>query len=243
MELAPSPLQQEMLSNIPGDWFQGSNKLFIRQEIQLADAVGLNGQQRYRVSIPTASGEEGEVFMYLSEEGGGAANFCVRCCFGNNRALKIRLHNGPNSDSPILMEMSKPFHCGGHVPCWRANMTITDVEAGKNEYLGRIFDPCICCAYKHQIFDRDEKEIYNQYASCMTSFCGQFACCNTFPFTTKRGAEEVGSVTKQKLDLQECWAGNVRAIIDFGQNTDVVERKILLAGAMFADMTVWEKKE
>jgi hypothetical protein len=33
------------------------------------------------------------------------------------------------------------------------------------------------------------------------------------------------------------------AIIDFGQNTDVVERKILVAGAMFADMTVWEKKE
>merc|ERR1712060_294740 len=134
------------------DIFKGAQKIFIKQEFVAIELFGCEAKQRYRISIPTPGNQEGSVFLYISEESG----CLMRVCCSKNRALTLKVHDGPSDEGEVIQTMEMPFHCTGPCPCMRPNFT---VQAG-GQTIGRIDDLCHCCTMDQKVLDANGTEIF-----------------------------------------------------------------------------------
>jgi hypothetical protein len=227
--VAGAPQQQQM---IPGDIFMGAQKIFIKQEMAMVELCGIEAKQRYRISVPTQDNQEGQVFLYISEE----SDCLTRVCCSKNRGLKLKVHNGPSKEGEVIQTMEMPFHCSGPFPCMRPNFT---VQAG-GETIGSIDDPCHCCTMDQKVLGKDGNEIFTVDGSiCQVGIC--CACCAPVNFSAKKGDTQVGGVEKLPLDLSDVCMKTNRFIVDFGALKDPNERKLMLASAMLLDLEYFEE--
>jgi hypothetical protein len=227
--VAGAPQQQQM---IPGDIFMGAQKIFIKQEMAMIELCGIEAKQRYRISVPTQDNQEGQVFLYISEE----SECCMRVMCSKNRALKLKVHNGPSKEGEVIQTMEMPFHCSGPCPCMRPNFT---VQAG-GETIGNIDDPCHCCTMDQKVLDARGNEIFTVDGSiCQMGMC--CPCCAPVNFSAKKGDTQVGGVEKLPLDCSDLCLKTNRFIVDFGTLKDPTERKLMLASAMLLDLEYFEE--
>jgi len=224
-----APQQQNMIA---GDIFMGAQKIFIKQEMAVIELFGIEAKQRYRISVPTADNKEGQVFLFISEESG----CLMRVCCSKNRALKLKVHNGPSNEGEVIQTMEMPFHCSGLSRCMRPNFT---VQAG-GQTIGSIDDPCHCCTMDQKVLGANGAEIFSvDGAICQMGMC--CPCCAPVTFAAKKGDTQVGGVEKLPMDLSDACVKTNRFIVDFGELKDPTERKLMLASAMLLDLEYFEE--
>jgi len=231
---AGAPQQQQMM---PGDIFQGAQKIFIKQEMAMIELCGIEAKQRYRISVPTEDNQEGQVFLYISEE----SDCLTRVLCSKNRPLKLKVHNGPSKEGEVIQTMEMPCHCSGPCPCMRPNFTVQAVgDGGGVEKIGSIDDPCHCCTMDQKVLGANDNEVFSVDGSiCQMGMC--CPCCAPVIFAAKKGDRQVAGVEKLPLDLSDCCLKTNRFIVDFGELKDPTERKLMLASAMLLDLEYFEE--
>jgi len=213
----------------------GAQKIFIKQEFELIEIFGIEAKQRYRISIPTQDNQEGQVFLYITEESACFQRFCCP----NLRALKLKVHNGPSREGEVIQTMEMPFHCSGPCPFMRPSFT---VQAGGGQTIGSIDDPCHCCTMDQKVLGADGNEIFTVDGSSL-QFGMCCPCCAPVTFAAKKGDREVGVIEKLPLDCGDVFKKTNRFIVDFGELKDPTERKLMLSSAMLLDLEYFENKE
>lgn len=224
---------QQMMHMAGGDIFQGKTRLFIKQEMAMIELCGVEAKQRYRISVPNADGKEGQVFLYITEE----SDCCERVMCGPNRSLKLKVHNGPTKDGPVIMEMKKPFTCQG---CCFLRPSFEVSSSGQK--IGNIEDPCRCCLMDQQVFGKNNRLLFQTAGSiCQPGICCPI--CASVNFDVTKNGQRVGKVEKMPMDCEECFAHTNRFTVHFDKITDPEEKKMLLASAMLLDLEYFESQK
>jgi len=229
---------QMMMGSAGGDIFQGASKVLVKQEMAAVELCGIEAKQRYRISVPDSSNKEGPVFLYITEE----SDCFERICCSTNRSLKLKVHAGNNKESPVVMEMAKPFSCTG-CPIMRPSFTVSG-PGGPGDVVGEIEDPCRCCTLDQQVFGGTGKS--NLMFTTAGSACqgGMFCplCCGV-NFAVTKGGQPVAEIEKMSMDAEECCLKTNRFMINFNSITDPKEKQMLLASAMLLDLEYFEQKK
>lgn len=221
------------MGGMSGDIFNGADRLYIKQEMAAIELCGVEAKQRYRVSPATADNQEGQVFLYITEESG-----CLeRICCSVNRSLKLLVHQGNSKDGPVVQTMDKPFSCQGCC-CLRGSFV---VNAGGNQ-IGSIEDPCRCCWMDLQVMNASGGPMFTAAGSpCQCGLC--CPCCAGVKFDIAKEGQSVGSVEKMPADCQEIFLKTNRFIVDMTRIKDPVERRMALAAAMMLDLNYFEQQK
>jgi hypothetical protein len=228
-----APVQVSM----DGDAFQGSEKIMIKQEFAMLEMCSCEAKNRYRVSVPNGEEEGSNVFLYVDEDSG----CCERICCQKNRSLTLNVHQGSTKDGPTVMSMHKPFHIQGCCFC-RPNFTVFSGPKDSNNEIGKIEDPCRCCAMDQQIMDKSGSLIYTIYGSiCQLGMC--CPCCGSVEFQIKKDGADVGVISKRPLTCSECCGKTNRFIVDFPKDADETQKKLVFASAMLIDLEYFEENE
>jgi len=220
----------------PGDIFMGAQKIYIKQEMAAIELCGIEAKQRYRISIPNGE-QEGQVFLYITEE----SDFCERICCSKQRSLKLKVHQGPTKDHPVIQTMVKPFACGGPCPCLRPTFTVLG-PGGDQDMIGTVDDPCKCCVMDQQVKTPQGAEMFTVTGTiCQAGLC--CPCCFGVNFDTMKNGSKVAGVEKLPLDCADMCLHTNRFMVDFGMLKDPSERKMMLAAAMLLDLEYFEENK
>jgi len=125
-------------------------------------------------------------------------------------------------------------------------MTVSYVEDGKNEYVGKIRDPWTCCNIINEIYDKENNLKYIIEGSCLQigMHCkGPFECCETIDFDIKTPSGEVIST------LQKRSPGCVKAALSdadnfalhFPANASKEDKALLMSAVLFLDFRYFEE--
>mmetsp|Transcript_148310 Transcript_148310/g.369727 ORF Transcript_148310/g.369727 Transcript_148310/m.369727 type:complete len:286 (-) Transcript_148310:168-1025(-) len=229
-----APSQQTMgNSAISRDIFCGAKKILVKQEWAAIECCAIEARQRYRISVPGAGNVEGPVFLYITEE----SNCVERVCCSTNRSLKLKVHEGPSKDQPVVMEMIKPFSLQG---CCFLRPSFSVTEQGG--LLGEVLDPCRICTMDQQVVDNSKNLFFTTEGTLcqMGIFC---PLCSGVNFAVNKNGQKVASIEKMALDCAECFTKTNRFMIDFDTLNEPIEKKMLLASAMLLDLQYFEQKK
>jgi hypothetical protein len=227
-----APAQQVMA----GDLFRGAPKIFVKQEFDFSVATcGNEAKQRYRISVPQGD-EEGQAFLYVTEE----SECCMRSCCPVNRALKLKVHNGPTKDYPVVQTIDRPSSCGPNFswPCPCLRPQFTAVVRDPLYVVGSIDDPCHCCYKGQKVMGQGGAEMFSVSGGiCQWGLF--FPCCAPVGFEARKAGTAVGGVERKTLECREMRTN--RFIVDFGSISDPQERRMMLASAMLLDLEYFEQ--
>jgi len=220
-----------------GDIFQNSDKVMIKQEFALMECCGCEAKNRYRVSVPNGEDEGPNIFLYVDED-----SACLeRLCCSVNRSLTLNVHQGSTKDGPTMMSMYKPFHCQGCC-CMRPEFQVFTGPKSSNNTIGKIEDPCRCCAMDQQIKDTSGNLLYSTYGSiCQLGMC--CPCCAPVDFQIKKGEQDVGLISKRPMTCGECMKKTNRFTIDFPKGANPTEKQLVFAAAMLCDLEYFEQNK
>jgi hypothetical protein len=216
-----------------GDIFRGVSDIFIKQEMAAVELCGVEAKQRYRISVPDGN-REGSVFLFISEE----SECMERVCCGPSRALKLKLHAGPNKEAPVVMEMAKPFSCQVGC-CLRPSFQVV----ANGQTIGHIEDPCRWCVMDQQVYEGTSENMLFRTEGHLCQAGMLCPCCNSVNFNVSKGNQQVALIEKMSLDMEELCLNTNRFMVHFDKIVDNTEKKLLLASAMLLDLQYFEKKK
>lgn len=231
-EAAEAPGQQTM-----NDIFEGNKKIMVKQEWAALECCGCEAKNRYRVSVPNDDDGEGATFLYVSEDSG----CCERICCSVNRSLTLNVHQGQNKDGKIVQAMHKPFHFQGCC-CCRPKFEVYEGEKNTKR-IGTVTDPFRCCCMDQRVFDVNDTLLYTTYGSiCQCGFCCPFCCSIDFQIKTANG-DDVGLISKRPMTCSEMCTKTNRFTIDFPDKANPMDKRLLFAAAMLADLEYFEQNK
>jgi len=178
------------------------------------------------------------------------SSFCAKQCMsGDCRPFKVKINLCDDSEEldnePFLL-LDRPCKCTYY--CFnRPEMTVTYVEDGKSEYIGKIKDPWTCFNIINDIYDKDGNLKYKIEGSCLQigMHCkGPFDCCETIDFDIKSPSGEVIST------LQKRSPGCVKAALSdadnfavhFPANASKEDKALIMCAVIFLDFRYFEEK-
>jgi len=228
-----APAQMSMGDDI----FQNHPSIMIKQEFAMLEMCSIEAKNRYRVSVPSGDDEGPNIFLYVDED----SACCERICCSVNRSLTLNVHQGSTKDGPVMMSMYKPLHCQGCC-IFRPEFQVYDGPASSNKMIGKIEDPCRCCAMDQQIKDASGALVYTTYGSiCQLGLC--CACCASVDFQIKKDGNDVGLISKRPMTCGECIKKTNRFKVDFPKDANATHKKLVFAAAMLADLEYFEQNK
>ncbi|CAK0792311.1 unnamed protein product [Prorocentrum cordatum] len=225
-----APAQQVMA----GDLFRGASRVFVKQEDIPVPCCSNEAKQRYRISVPNGD-QEGQPFLYITEE----SDYCTRSCCPVNRGLKLKVHNGPSKDYPVVQTIDKPCSCGPvfTAPCPCCRPQFAAVVRDPLYVVGSIEDPCHCCIKGQRVRDARGAEMFS-VSGCINQWGLFCPCCAPVRFDASKGGTTVGGVERKQLPCNDM--RDNRFMIDFGSINDPQERRMMFASAMLLDLEFFE---
>ena len=224
------------------DAFQGAEAVIIKQEFALMEAIGCEAKNRYRVhrsfADPKARSSNGQQVLYVRED----SQCLERLCCGPNRTLTLLAHTGFDRNSPVWLQMHKPFHLQGC--CFmRPKLLISD---GMGTALGHIQDPftvekmCLCQMDSHVYNSMDQKVFEIGGTFCQPAIC--FPCCGDVLFEVKdpKTRSTVGEIRKMFDGCGEICLHTNKFKLLFPQNITPENRSLLFGAAMLIDLEYFE---
>jgi len=175
--------------------------------------------------------------LYVTEE----SECCMRNCCPVNRALKLKVHNGPSKDYPVVQTIDRPSSCGPNCswPCPCLRPQFTAVVRDPLYVVGSIDDPCHCCFKGQKVMGQGGAELFSVSGGiCQWGLF--FPCCAPVGFEARKAGTTVGGVERKTLECREMTVRTNRFIVDFGSISDPQERRMMLASAMLLDLEYFE---
>jgi hypothetical protein len=222
--------------------------IFIKQKFELLEALsGCEQNNTYYVFPLSKDGEKKGKKLFKAKE---KSSFCAKQCMsGDCRPFQVKINLCDDSEEldnePFLL-LDRPCKCTYY--CLnRPEMTVTYVEDGKSDYIGKIKDPWTCFNIINEIYDKDGNMKYKIDGSCLQigMHCkGPFDCCETIDFDIKSPSEEVIST------LQKRSPGCVKAALsdadnfalNFPPNASKEDKALLMSSVLFLDFRYFEEK-
>jgi hypothetical protein len=230
--MAPQQVQMYRL-----DAFQGSMAVIVKQEFAVLELFGVEAKNRYRVhqsdAHPDARRSDGQQLLYVREQ----SECAERICCGPNRELTLFAHAGYDQNSPVFIQMHKPFHLAGNFPCCRPVLHISD---GANMPLGRVEDPFSCCQMDQKIFDHTNQFRYGVAGTiCQLGLC--CPCLGDVVFNiTNQAGEPVGEIRKMFDGCGELMLHTNKFKITFPNMLTAEDRALVFSSAMLIDLQYFE---
>jgi len=228
-----APAQEEMINT---DIFKGEAKIMVKQEFAMLECFGCEAKNRYRITVPNGEAEGADVFLYIAEE----SSCLQRLCCSVNRALTLNVYQGSDKTGAVVQSMHKPFHCQGCC-CMRPHYEVYAGPEGTNP-VGSVDDPCRCCKMDQQINDNKGTLLYTTEGSiCQLGLCCPF--CAPVNFDIKKEGQNVGLISKRPMTCCEMCQKTNRFTIDFPKDSSAVEKRLVFAAAMLADLEYFEQNK
>jgi len=191
------PQQPFVQQQVPRKGYERLDRdaIFIRQQFNMIE--GLTGCTVPHTFNIYPLGKDGDKKGGKLLKGSELSGFCARQCLPNGcRPFKvqIKLHDESEQldNEPFLM-LDRPCKCT--CLCFnRPELIVTNVEDGKDEYLGKVTDVWTMCNIVNEIYDKDNNLKYRIEASCcQLSLHCKAPCdaCQTVDFEIKTPSGEV----------------------------------------------------
>lgn len=250
----PQPQFVQIIQQAPPKGKKGYERLeardgvFIKQKMDLAEVVtGCEVGNTYFVFPLSKDGDKKGHKLFKCKEKSG---FCAKQCMSAECRpfqLKVNLEDESEElDNEPFLLLDRPCRC----TCYclnRPELTVTYVEDGKSEYVGKIVDPFNCCNIILNVFDKEGNVKYVIDGSCcqIGMHCkGPFDCCETIDFDIKTPSGDVVA------GLQKRSPGCARAMISnadnfslhFPNNATKEDKALLMAAVLFLDFRYFEQK-
>lgn len=262
------PQQQHVVVNVPGQFVQqqapvkGGDKrrgkgferlesrdgVFIKQKLEIGEILtGCQQANTYNVYPLSKDGDKKGAKLFKCKE---QSDCCARVCLAPDCrpfTMKVKLSdNDEDVDSSPFLEIDRPCKCTCYC-CNRPEISVTYVEDGKSEYLGKVVNPWTCCDIELEIFDKDNNKVYTIDGNCcqLGLHCsGPCDACQTIDFEIKTaGGEIVSSLQKRSPG---CVAAMVSEADNFALNfpakSTKEQRALLLCAVLFLDYRFFEEK-
>jgi hypothetical protein len=222
--------------------------VFIKQKFDLLEAIsGCEQSNTYYVFPLSKDGEKkGKKLFKCKEKSGCCAKQFMS---GDCRPFQVKINLVDDSEEldnePFLL-LDRPCKCTYY--CFnRPEMTVTYVEDGKSEFVGKIRDPWTCCNIINEIYDKDNNLKYKIDGSCLQigmHMKGPFECCETIDFDIQSPSGEVIST------LQKRSPGCAKAMlsdadnfaVNFPANATKEDKALIMASVIFLDFRYFEEK-
>ena len=198
-----APMQMQM-QRTQGDAFNCAEAVIIKQEFNMVEICGVEGKNYYRVHQSMAAPEyrksDGQQLLYVREH----SECLERICCGPNRTLTLFAHAGYDRNAPVYIQMHKPFHLQGMLPCCRPQFDVSD---GSGQRIGAVHDPFACCVMNQKISDAQGQFRYGvQGTICQLGLC--CPCCGDVKFdVTNQNGDSVGEIRKMFDGCGELFLG------------------------------------
>lgn len=231
-----APMQMQM-QRTQGDAFNCAEAIVIKQEFNMVEICGVEGKNYYRVHqsliAPEYRKPDGQQLLFVREQ----SECCERIFCGPSRSLTLFAHAGYDKGSPVYIQMHKPFHLQGNLPCCRPEMQVSD---GSGRPIGRVDDPCALCVMDQTIKDANGQFRYGVKGT----ICQIGLCCPCFGDVvfdvTNQGGEHVGEIRKMFDGCEELCLGTNKFKVIFPNNVTVEDRSLIFASAMLVDLQYFE---
>lgn len=229
------------------DRLEARTGLFIKQQMDIAEIIsGCDKENVYYVYPMARDGEVKGNQLFKAKEKSG---FCARQCM-SAECRPFQLWVGlVDTDEALNKE---PFlfldrKCKCTFCCFnRPEISVTYVEDGKNEYVGKISDPWTLCDIALKVYDKDNKLKYIVEAS----FCQMGLLCNC-PCCSCTVDFEIKSPSGHTLSrLQKKNPGCAKATLSTADNFALhfppgatkEDKALLLSTVLFLDFRYFEEK-
>jgi len=210
--------------------------------------TGCEGENTYYVYPISKDGDKKGKKLFKCKE---KSSCCARQCMsGECRPFKLKINLCDDDEEldnePFLLvdrECRCTFYC-----CNRPEITVTYVEDGKNDYIGKIRDPWTCANIVNEVYDKDNNMKHIVEGSCcqIGMHCkGPFECCETIDFDVKTPSGDVVSAIQKRSP--GCLAAMVSDAdnfsVHFPANSTNQEKALLMCSVLFLDFRYFEEKQ
>jgi hypothetical protein len=227
---------------------EGRDGIFIKQKFELLEALtGCEQGNTYNVFPLGKDGDKKGKKIFKCKE--KSSCFAKQCMSGDCRPfqLKINLEDASEElDNEAFLLLDRPCKCT--CLCFnRPELTVSFVEDGKNEFIGKIVDPWTCCNIINEVYDKDNNLKYKVEGSCLQigMHCkGPFECCESIDFEVKTPSGDVVSSIKKKSPgcLQAMVSDSDNFAVHFPANATKEDKALLMCVALFLDYRYFEEK-
>jgi len=231
------------------DRLEARDGIFIKQKMDLAELMtGCEMANTYYVYPLSKDGDKkGKKLFKCTEKSGCCAKQCMSAeC--RPFQLKINLEDESEElDAEPFLLLDRPCKCTCY--CFnRPEITVTYVEDGKNEYIGKITDPFNCCNIVLDIHDKNGNIKYKVDGSCcqIGMHCkGPFECCETIDFDIKipSGDTVAGLQKKSPGCLKAMISNSDNFSVHFPANATKEDKALLMCAVLFLDFRYFEEKQ
>lgn len=178
------------------------------------------------------------------------SSFCAKQCMSSDCRpfqLKINLEDDSEElDNEPFLLLDRPCKCT-YMCLNRPEMTVTWVEDGKSEYVGKIRDPWTCFNIVNEIYDKDNNLRYLVDGSCcqIGMHCkGPLECCETIDFDIKTPSGEVVSTLQKRSPgcAKAMFSDADNFAVNFPANATKEDKALLMCTTLFLDFRYFEEK-
>lgn len=245
------PEVQPMVSKKRGGFGELDERegIFIKQKVSAIEVLtGCDTGNVYNIYSLNKEGEKvGKKILKAKEK----SNCCVRQIVSPQCRpfqLKISLDSDQkeSSNEPFLL-VDRPCRCT--FCCFeRPEITVTCIEDGKNQFIGRIREPWDACDIVLDVHDKNGNIKYKVVESCcQLGLCCNCPCkpCETVRFDiTLPSGEKVANLIKKTPGCCTAMVSNAdNFTVEFPQNAPREDKALLMCAALFLDFRYFEEKK
>jgi len=208
--------------------------------------TGCEAENTYYVYPLSKDGEKKGKKLFKCKE---KSSCCARQCMsGECRPFQLKINLEDDSEEldaePFLL-IDRPCKCTCYC-CNRPEISITYVEDGKSEYLGKIRDPWNCADITLDIYNKDNNLIWKVNGSCCQCgmHCkGPFDCCQVIDFEVKLpSGDTVAGVQKKSPGCVEATLSDAdNFALHFPANATKQDKALLMCAVLFLDFRYFEE--
>jgi len=222
--------------------------IFIKQKLDILEAMtGCEQGNTYLVYPLGKDGDKKGKKLFKCKE--KSSCFAKQCMTGDCRPFQLKINLEDESeelDNEAFLLLDRPCKCTCY--CFnRPELSVTWVEDGKSQYIGKIIDPWTCCNIINEIYDKDNNFKYKVEGSCLQigMHCkGPFECCEKIDFEIKTPSGDVISGIQKKSP--GCLAAMVSDAdnfsVHFPANASKEDKALIMATVLFLDYRYFEEK-
>jgi len=231
------------------DRLDARDGIFIKQKMELAEMMtGCEGENTYLVYPVGKDGDKKGKKLFKAKEKSG---FCARQCLsGECRPFQLKINlddDDEELDNEPFLLVDRPCKCTCYC-CNRPEITVTYVEDGKSEYIGKIRDPWTCMNIVNEIYDKDNNLRYTIEGSCcqIGMHCkGPLECCEKIDFELKIPSGDIVAGIQKKSPgcLQAMVSDADNFSVHFPANSTKEDKALIMCAVLFLDFRYFEENQ
>jgi len=216
---------------------EGVSGLTIKEKVSLVEAatalLGQEVEMANKYSILDAG--TGEQIFYAVEQTDCITRQVKQCC-GDCAPWSVDILLTKKGHQQKAFHMERPFTC----TCCCFNRPVVEISDTSGRSIGRVVDPCTCCAMTFHVHDAQGNDVVTADGGCCQwGICCPLPCgpCSKIDFDVLTRGRKVGHLQKKVPGCCKFFfasdADNYH--VDFGAVRDPYHKVLIMALAIFMD--------